>query len=152
MLSIIQLFKSKENIILKELSSSDINQFLIKYEDGNDSTPANLIKSHQLKPNQIKGYGIFHNKDIKGGIIYAENPKMYTRGLKVDCKILFFYIDPEFRGLGFGKKMISNIVKKYKTVFLTTDSQSSDTAKKIYTNMGFKMIDKSNDHEYYLKG
>ena len=138
---------SKLSLAIRELTESDIKQYLARYKDANF-----YVSSQGYKPRDINGYGVFDNDVIVGAILYKENPKKYTRGLKVDCKILFYFVKKEYRGLGYGKKIISLVVKKYKTIYLVTNEDSSDMAKKIYHDMGFKEIDTSGENTYWLKG
>jgi len=135
------------SLLIKELSTQDISQYLARYKDANF-----YVSSQGYKPRDINGYGAFDNDNVIGAILYIENPKKYTRGLKVQCKILFYFVKKEYRGLGYGKKLIQLVTKKYKTIYLVTNEDSSDMAKKIYKENGFKEIDSSGDNTYWLKG
>jgi hypothetical protein len=88
-----------------------------------------------------------------GGMAIIEDPSTdQTQGYKVNVMIIFLFIEDDYRGLKLGSKLVKDVIKKYKKVFLTTDKRSSDVAKDMYKKYGFKMIHTSGTKSDWIYG
>ena len=61
---------------------------------------------------------------------------------KLEAQLRWFFVHPEYRGCGIGKKLLTEALRfskrqKYKTVFLWTTSEL-DAARHLYMNAGFR--------------
>jgi ribosomal protein S18 acetylase RimI-like enzyme len=66
---------------------------------------------------------------------------------KVEAQLRWFFVHPEYRGHGIGKKLLTEALRfskrrKFKTVFLWTTSEL-DAARHLYLNTGFRKTKES---------
>jgi ribosomal protein S18 acetylase RimI-like enzyme len=95
------------------------------------------------KPCSLITYSWVHNDECIGAMVIIESPPLkQTKNYKVDVMIVFLHIDADHRGNNLGGQLVKDIIKKYKRIFLTTDSNTSDLAKQLYAKYGFRIIEK----------
>ena len=128
------------NLKISEFHGLSYNNFKLKYHDNHIEDHCKGIKNCVVRIWGLKDYSDPRKKTV-GGIIVQENPvRFIPKDINIDAKILMFYIDNDYRGKGFGRKLLNIPLKMYKNVCLTTDSQTSDEAKSLYTKSGFKSL------------
>jgi peptidyl-dipeptidase Dcp len=69
-----------------------------------------------------------------------------------EAQLRYFIIDPEFRGIGLGKKMAGSFMeflkeKKYKSCYLWTTNELF-TAASIYHKMGFRLVEEKQSESF----
>ncbi|MDQ6531259.1 bifunctional helix-turn-helix transcriptional regulator/GNAT family N-acetyltransferase [Flavobacterium sp. LHD-85] len=86
-----------------------------------------------------------YNNKIVGCVAIVHQPNE-------EAQLRWFLLDPAFRGLGIGKKLLTDAVdfcreKKFKNIFLLTTSLQ-DKALKMYKMMGFELTKSEEVHEW----
>lgn len=151
-----QYLKESESIvIIREFTTKETSEFIKKYKfHGSDQ----VMISHNLKPKDIKGFGLFIDNIMKGGSLINENSHIFldkfsSKELEVDAELMLIVIDKDIRNQGYGKLLIQESIKNYNTVYLMTlHPIVSDNALKIYETLGFRIVREDDNEKYWVKG
>ena len=107
-----------------------------------DPTTNELFELFQGKGNSFCLVAESNSKEILGlcGIFETDGLKKYQ------VELVKFYLKPEARGLGIGKKLIQNCIAKsvelgFHSIYIETQEVFS-TAIKLYERLNFKYLDK----------
>jgi len=131
-----------------EINPGDIGYiiYLHGFIYGNESNFSNEFEKYVIKtfyhflenysPENDRIWMAEYNNKIVGCIAIQHQPEN-------EAQLRWFLLDPSFRGLGIGKKLLNNAVhfckeKKFKNVFLLTTSMQ-DKALEMYKMAGFKL-------------
>ncbi|WP_281631449.1 bifunctional helix-turn-helix transcriptional regulator/GNAT family N-acetyltransferase [Flavobacterium luteolum] len=131
-----------------EINPGDIGYiiYLHGFIYGNESNFSNEFEKYVIKtfyhflenysPENDRIWMAEYNNKIVGCIAIQHQPEN-------EAQLRWFLLDPSFRGLGIGKKLLNNAVdfckeKKFKNVFLLTTSMQ-DKALEMYKIAGFKL-------------
>jgi len=141
------------------ISPGDIGYiiYLHGYIYGNESNFSNEFEKYVIKtfydflekysPENDRLWMAEYNNKIVGCIAIVHQPKE-------EAQLRWFLLDPAFRGLGIGKKLLNDAVafcreKEFKNVFLLTTSLQN-TALEMYKKVGFQLT-KSEEVEEWGK-
>ncbi|MBO0600046.1 GNAT family N-acetyltransferase [Sporosarcina sp. E16_3] len=87
-------------------------------------------------------YGAFNNGELMGVVTLLQETQL---NLRHKANILAMYVNPDIRGLGVGKELLTEAINKAKTIetiekLNLTVVTTNEKAKKLYTKLGFKVI------------
>jgi GNAT superfamily N-acetyltransferase len=110
---------------------------------------------------ESKAYGYFVGTDLAGLIIIDVNPssdsgfyRSKKKDLGHDQEINFFWVYPEYRGSGVGKKLLNFVISTYGVsnyLGLGTGKLTTESAKHLYSDFGFKPIMNVGKNSWWLR-
>ena len=147
----------KRNVEKISFRKAKMKDMLIYFKWANDDvTRKSSINSKKISYIEHKQWFIEKLKNKYSNLLIFKNQNKLIGQVRLDLKKNFFFIDysiaKEFRGNGFGKKILSiaiNSKRKEKSSFLAIVKKNNVPSTKIFESVGFKRNIKNN--LYYFK-
>ncbi|AKB79129.1 GCN5-related N-acetyltransferase [Methanosarcina horonobensis HB-1 = JCM 15518] len=133
----------KENIV--PVDETMLSEILRIQAEGFDSKNQKKLLKYSKKLRKIF-YVIKKQDRIAGYCIYYLKPELSFKGLKKKSVIYSIAIDKEFRGMGYGRKLLEESIKEMKLNGVSSTllyvNVNNTLAIRLYKKMGFKIIKK----------